>query len=209
MADEKSRGEEQGIAAGGASFRSSLWLRCLYGLGLILGCWLAMQAVHELGHVMGAWVTGGKVVHVELAPWSISRTDVLPNPDPLTVCWAGPITGCGLPLLLWLALRSTSNRIASISALFAGFCLIANGTYLGSAVSSPVGDAADLLNHGAPLWQLLLFSGVTVPPGVWMWHRLTLMQLGLSPRARPPAVPVIVGLWTAILADVFAHSLVR
>ena len=39
-------------------------------------CWLAMQGFHELGHVFGAWVTGGEVVKVALHPTIISRTDL-------------------------------------------------------------------------------------------------------------------------------------
>lgn len=53
--------------------------------------WLAMQAAHELGHVLGAVITGGKVVKVVLHPCTISQTDVFPNPHPLVEVWAGPI----------------------------------------------------------------------------------------------------------------------
>src|SRR5260221_4916233 len=40
----------------------------------LLGSWLGMQAVHELGHVIGAWLTGGQVSQVVLHPLTISRT---------------------------------------------------------------------------------------------------------------------------------------
>jgi len=52
---------------------------------LIPLCWLAMQIIHEAGHVLAAWVTGGTVTAVVLHPLAISRTDVAPNPSPLTV----------------------------------------------------------------------------------------------------------------------------
>lgn len=48
-------------------------------------CWLAMQAVHELGHFLGAVVSGGRVNQVVLHPLMISRTDVQPNPSPALV----------------------------------------------------------------------------------------------------------------------------
>ncbi len=35
-------------------------------------CWLGMMAVHELGHVVGAWLTGGRVAKVVLHPLTIS-----------------------------------------------------------------------------------------------------------------------------------------
>jgi hypothetical protein len=44
--------------------------------------WLAMMAVHELGHVLHAVASGGTVVGVVLNPLEISRTDVSPNPHP-------------------------------------------------------------------------------------------------------------------------------
>ena len=53
--------------------------------------WLAMQAIHELGHVVGALATGGSITRVVLHPLQISRTDVLPNPQPGVVVWLGPI----------------------------------------------------------------------------------------------------------------------
>jgi hypothetical protein len=44
--------------------------------------WLAMQAVHELGHIFHAWLSGGTVTAVILHPLEISRTDVSPDPHP-------------------------------------------------------------------------------------------------------------------------------
>jgi hypothetical protein len=67
---------------------------------LIYLSWLAMQAVHELGHILAAWLTGGTVERVILEPLAISRTDVSPNPSPLAVAWAGPLVGVALPLFL-------------------------------------------------------------------------------------------------------------
>ena len=40
--------------------------------------WLAMQAVHELGHVLGALLTGGSPNKVYLHPLIISATAVFP-----------------------------------------------------------------------------------------------------------------------------------
>ena len=55
--------------------------------------WLMMQAVHEFGHVVAAWATGGAVTKVVLHPSALSRTDVEPNPQPLAVAWGGPLIG--------------------------------------------------------------------------------------------------------------------
>ena len=39
-------------------------------------CWLAMQVVHEAGHVLGAALSQGRVERVVLHPLAISRTDL-------------------------------------------------------------------------------------------------------------------------------------
>ncbi|HEV8059073.1 MAG TPA: M50 family metallopeptidase, partial [Gemmataceae bacterium] len=67
----------------------------------ISASWLGMQAVHECGHVLGAWVTCGEVNKVVLHPLTLSRTDLKRNPHPLVVVWAGPCFGVLFPLALW------------------------------------------------------------------------------------------------------------
>lgn len=92
--------------------------------------WLAMQVVHEFGHVIHAWASGGAVVRVYLHPLDISRTDLARNPHPLFVAWGGAIWGCVLPLGLFGLVRWRWPAQAYLPAFFAGFCLIANGAYL-------------------------------------------------------------------------------
>src|SRR3954454_20608537 len=70
-------------------------------ISTVLGSWLGMQAVHESGHVLGAWLTGGQVARVVLYPLTISRTDLIHNPRPLVVVWAGPWVGVLVPLVGW------------------------------------------------------------------------------------------------------------
>jgi len=41
--------------------------------------WLAMMAVHELGHVLHAWASGGVVERVSLPLLSFSRTTINPS----------------------------------------------------------------------------------------------------------------------------------
>jgi hypothetical protein len=133
--------------------------------------WLGMMAVHECGHVLGAWLTGGTVAKVVAQPWTFSRTDLAHNPHPLVVAWAGPVGGVLLPLAaLGLAYLC---RIPGIYLLrfFTGVCLIANGAYLGVGSFDAAGDAGDLLRHGAAMWQLWAFGLLTAPFGLYLWHR--------------------------------------
>lgn len=151
--------------------RSSSARIVLASVTLLLS-WLLMQAVHEFGHVCGALATGGTVRRVVLVPWELSRTDLQMNPQPLVVCWSGPILGVVLPIVVWLILYGRGASSAFWFRFFAGFCLIANGAYLGVGVWTHDGDAGDLLRYGAPVWNLCVFGIVTVVAGFFFWHRL-------------------------------------
>jgi hypothetical protein len=157
--------------------------KILYGLSTLLLSWLLMQAVHEAGHVLGARLTGGDVQRVVLSPLAISRTDVSPNPWPLAEVWAGPLGGVMFPSAMWLAAKLWIKPLAAWLRFFTGFCLIANGCYLGYAVIEPVGDAEELLRHGTPLWMLSLFGLITVPLGFRLWHGLG-TEFGWGPNGR-------------------------
>ena len=137
----------------------------------LLGSWLGMQAVHEAGHVLAAWLTGGRVERVVLHPLTISRTDLSENPEPLVVAWAGPLFGVAAPLVAWAVAGILRMPGAFVLRFFAGFCLIANGLYIGVGSLDRIGDCGDLLRHGASIWQLWLFGAITAPTGLWLWHR--------------------------------------
>jgi Peptidase M50B-like len=138
----------------------------------VLIAWFAMQAIHECGHVIAAWITGGTVKRVVLHPFAISRTDVSPNPHPLIVAWSGPLVGVAVPLVLLGASKFIRTRYAKFFRFFAGFCLIANGAYIGAGSFYGIGDAGDLLRHGAPHGTLVAFGFASVTAGLWIWHRM-------------------------------------
>jgi hypothetical protein len=130
-----------------------------------------MQAVHEAGHVLGALVSGGTVKQVVLYPLTISRTDLAVNPTPLLVVWAGPIFGVLFPIALWGIMAALRMPGVFVLRFFAGSCLIANGAYIGVGSFEGIGDCGEMLRHGSDLWQLWLFGAITVPAGLWLWHR--------------------------------------
>ena len=124
-----------------------------------------MQAVHETGHVLGAWLTGGRVERVILHPFTISRTDLSENPDPLLVTWAGPLFGVAAPILAWALAALLRMPGAFVLRFFAGFCLLTNGLYIGVGSFGGIGDCGELLRNGAPIWQLWLFGGLWLRRG--------------------------------------------
>ena len=136
----------------------------------LIGSWLGMQAIHECGHVLGLRLTGGSVQRVVLHPLTISHTEASANPHPLVVVWAGPVLGDLKHLLLWGLIRVTGTAIGFLVRFFAGFCLIANGAYLGFGSLGGIGDCGELLRHGASNWELWLFGLLTIPIGLFLWH---------------------------------------
>ena len=134
--------------------------------------WLSFMIVHEFGHVVTAWLTGGSVSRVMLHPLQISWTALGKNPHPQLVAWGGPVLGCLLPLCalggaVWLRLPWIY-----LVRFFSGFCLIANGLYLLIDAFEQGGDGSTLLRHGAAQWHLLVFSAIATPVGFWLWHGL-------------------------------------
>jgi len=172
--------------------------------------WLAMQGVHELGHVVLAWASGGEVERVVLHPLAISRTDVSPNPRPLVVAAGGAVVGCLLPLAAWVLVRRFARRVAFLAAFFAGFCLVANGAYLGVGSFAPgAHDAADMIRHGAARWQLLAFALPAMVAGLWMWNGLG-PSFGLGPAGgkvdRRATLVAVVALVLIVVAEMAVNA---
>ncbi len=140
--------------------------------------WLAMMVFHELGHVLHAWASGGTVARVVLQPLAISRTDYVVNPYPLVAAWGGAIWGSLLPVAVYLAVRGLVPVYAYLARFFAGFCLIANGAYLGVGSFFVGGgdDAGLILEYGGRPWQMRLFGVAVVGTGLWLWN-------GLGPKS--------------------------
>ncbi len=132
--------------------------------------WFAMMAVHEFGHVLHAWLSGGAVAKVSIPIAGFSRTDLSENPSPLFVSWGGALWGCVIPLLVWGLACAVQTRFRHVVRFVTGYCLIANGAYLGIGSFIGAGDAGDLLHYGSPQWLLLCFSAATIVPGLYLWH---------------------------------------
>ena len=132
--------------------------------------WLGMMAVHEIGHVAHLWLSGGTVDYVLLHPARLSYTQPGENPWPLFVAAGGAVWGCGLPLALWLIVCRMVPAQAYLPRFFAGFCLVANGAYLGADAFIAGGDARELMARGTPPWLLVAVGVPAVACGLYLWH---------------------------------------
>lgn len=132
--------------------------------------WLAMQAVHELGHVLGGIASGGRIAKVVLHPCTISQTFVAYNPHPVFEVWSGAVFGAILPLAAFLLAAKFHCPGLYLFRFFAGFCLVANGVYFGIGSLEDIGDPGELFVYGSRLWPMILFGIVTAPLGLYLWN---------------------------------------
>lgn len=165
----------------------------------VLTSWLWMQSCHELGHVALALATGATVENVNLFPTQLSRTDIGLNPRPLLVVWGGPVVGVLLPLTVWLGAWALRSPHAFLARFFAGFCLVANGAYIGVGSFDRVGDCGDMLRHGTPIWVLWAFGVAGVCAGFLCWHHLG-HAFGFGRDAKPVTRSSVVIAGTTLLA---------
>jgi hypothetical protein len=138
----------------------------------LYGAWLGMMATHELGHVVHAVASGGKVIDVSLPLIGFSQTIVHPNPREHFVVWGGPVWGAALPCLACAVVRVVRTRMPALLRFFAGFCLVANGVYVGVGWVWRAGDTGDMIRLGTPPWVMVAFGVACVVAGFGVWHAL-------------------------------------
>lgn len=163
--------------------------------------WPAMMGLHELGHVFGAALGGGTVREVVWHPLRFSRTDVQPDPHPLLTVWAGPLVGVALPLLADGIAAWRRWRSAHHVALFSGFCLLANGAYIGLGVVDRLGDTEVMHRHGTSAIAMLAFGVPAFALGLWRWHRA-------SPRLKEPIATSQLAVFIALAAAIVSASVI-
>lgn len=161
----------------GTVYNPAMRVRCRLSSFVLLlataaASWYGFMLIHELGHVLAAWLSGGRVARVVLSPLAFSRTDMERNPHALFVAAAGAAWGSLFPLASWLVARAGRLPLAFLLRAFAGFCLLANGAYLASAAIMPAGDAEDMLRLGASLWAVVTPGIAACVGGLTLWNGL-------------------------------------
>lgn len=169
-------------------------------IGSLLGLsWIGMQAVHELGHVAAAWASGGTVVRVVVHPLTVSQTVVRPNPRRAIVAWSGPVGGMLLPLAAWGFASWLRFDSTYLWRFFAGFCLVANGAYLGIGSLASLGDAQVLLRHAQPPIALVLLGVLGVVAGLGLWHGESPQFGGRGAAVNPRHAAVLLASWVVVV----------
>ena len=149
-----------------------LGVRLILAIVILYASWLGMMTVHEAGHVMHANISGGDVRSVSVPLLGFSQTIVDPNPREIFVVWGGPVWGATLPVVACGIVRMVRKRVPAVLRFFAGFCLLANGVYIGIGWMWRAGDTGEMLRLGTPLWIMITFGVACVIGGLAMWHTL-------------------------------------
>ena len=174
--------------------------------------WLAMMVVHEFGHALHAWLSGGVVAKMVLHPLAFSRTDMAINPHPLFVVWGGAIWGCIIPLVLLIIVHFLKWHYEYLVAWWAGFCCMANGAYLAAGTlfrsnGRGADDASVILQNGGAWWQLILYGLITVPLGLWLWNGLG-PNFGLGSAQGKVDRKAVIGITIALVILVLGEILI-
>ncbi len=145
-------------------------MRYLIFIVAALLSWWPFMVVHELGHIASGLINSATIEAIELRPWRLSYTMLSGSKRPLVDIWAGVVIGGYLPLVLLLV--PTGRRIRKGLTFFAGFCLIANGVYIGIGWLGPYGDTKEMMQMHTPVWVMIVFSLVSCTAGLWLWSFL-------------------------------------
>ncbi len=146
--------------------------------------WVVIVTLHELGHAIAMWVTGGKVSRIEITPLSWSYTYYGTSPKyPLFTTASGAGIGILLAMIfLVLTWKLSSLYAAPFYFVGAGAFLQNGGYYMSDLLLHTGGDASSLVAHSAALrLPLLILSILVLLPGLFLAIRL-LPMIGISSK---------------------------
>lgn len=136
-------------------------LRFFEVVALLLISWVVMCFTHEVGHLIGGWISGATLSQVDLVPWRLPYSIHEPDPNPLVTLWMGPIIGAFLPWCIGIVIRQQWIRLVG------NFCLLANGLYIGVGyfLSDRYLDTQRLITEGTSTLTISSYCLVTLGIG--------------------------------------------
>lgn len=166
--------------------------------------WLSSMLIHEMGHVLAAIGTGGKLAVVDVRPWRFSTTLVSPNPFPSVVVWSGLLMGWLVPLVslpFWKMKSSCQSQVLAIGPLlktWSAFCWLSMGSYLALALGESFSDSGMLLREG---WSpvVLCVTGIVVAVIGYRVGQSGISELSVVLGNKTPTVLAIVIAWILVL----------
>ncbi|QDV74738.1 M50 family metallopeptidase [Botrimarina mediterranea] len=168
-------------------------------IAVAIWMWLAMLLTHELGHVVAAMFTGGKIMAVELRPGWLPHTLVDPNPRPSVVLWSGFLSGWIAPQMTAPAWRIRAGFVGPVLRAWAAFCLLAGGVYLAAGGAERLTDTGQFLANG---WShaLLILIGATVAALGYGRSRAAWIALAKDVEAKPITRRAAIAWWCWLAA---------
>jgi small basic protein len=157
--------------------------RALFVFGSFSFGWVLGIVLHELGHALAMWLTGGIVERITITPFSWPYTYYGSAPRyPQFTTWAGLLIGSALGLVVVFGVRKRTTPYL-LPFLFAGLAPMLNGGgyYLVDTFVSKQGDATDLIRAGVPEYVVIGAGILFLAVGAGFVIRYA-YRLGLTPR---------------------------
>ncbi len=155
--------------------------------------------LHEMGHVLAGWASGGDFRYIDVYPFHFSTTILQPNPHPGLVIWSGLLMGWLLPLLTIPVWKLQWAAIGPTLKCWSAYCWLAFGAYLALAAGESLSDTGQLRTEGWPL-ALLISVGTTLAIIGYLIGRPSVAYIYNRFTQAPPNWMSICAAWSLFLA---------
>jgi len=155
----------------------------LFSSGSFSFGWILGIVLHELGHAVAMWITGGIVNRITITPFSWSYTYYGSIPKyPQFTTWAGALLGSLFGLIVLFLIRKKATPY-SVPFLYLGIApmLHGGGYYLLDTFVTKRGDASNLIRSGVPIIVVLAVGFLLAVGGIFFLIKYFYWN-GLSPR---------------------------
>jgi len=149
-------------------------------LGLFSFGYNASMVLHELGHALATWLSGGSVVWIEINPlsWSymLEGTD---SQYPIVSTVAGMVMDCGLSLILATVFWKSRSVISPLIYMTAVISWVSNGLYyIIDVILEEGGDPSSLVELGVHKGLIVSIGFILVILGLFFGKLILSRMMG-------------------------------